>query len=189
MGTNQNQSAKNKINRSGGTGKLNKTMNITTKKISKKLFTFLPAIIFISDELIATYIRPVFGLRKFGLISNILGWLPNFNAGLGMTLLGGIIISEVVNKVKVKIEVKLKIALILFVLIMTIFLLVRHEINQIGTGLCYDIADIYATIIGSILGTLISIRYNLKPLSPQIYNHYFCTNVWAPNSSKFALCD
>jgi hypothetical protein len=164
VGTNQNQSAKNKINRSGGTGKLNKTMNITTKKISKKLFTFLPAIIFISDELIATYIRPVFGLRKFGLISNILGWLPNFNAGLGMTLLGGIIISEVVNKVKI--EVKLKIALILFVLIMTIFLLVRHEINQIGTGLCYDIADIYATIIGSILGTLISIRYNLKTPVP-----------------------
>lgn len=132
------------------------------KKNQKVLFTLLPAIIFISDELIATYVRPILGLKKYGLISNILGWLPNFNAGLGMTLLGGVILSEVVSKAKIEIRLKVKINIFLIVLIITILLLIWHEINQIGTGLHYDIADIYASIAGAILGTLISIKNALN---------------------------
>ena len=129
-----------------------------SKNINDSLFSFIPAIIFISDELIATYVRPVFGLKKYGAASTILGWLPNFNAGLGMTLLGGIIVSGIIKRTKLEVRSKVKIMSILIVLVSTLFLLIRYELNQKETGLYYDINDIYATIAASILGTLISLK-------------------------------
>ena len=129
-----------------------------SKSNNDSLFSFIPAIIFISDELIATYVRPVFGLKKYGAASTILGWLPNFNAGLGMTILGGIIVSGIIRRSKLEVSGKVKIMLKSIVLVGTLFLLIRHELNQKETGLYYDINDIYATIAASILGTLISLK-------------------------------
>ena len=129
-----------------------------SKNINDSLFSFIPAVIFVSDELIATYVRPVFGLKKYGAASTILGWLPNFNAGLGLTLLGGIIVSGIIKRTKLEVSSKVKIMSILIVLVGTLFLLIRYEINQKETGLYYDINDIYATIAASILGTLISLK-------------------------------
>lgn len=121
----------------------------------KSLFYILPALIFISNELIRTYIRPEYGKKKYELISEILGWLPNLLAGFGiMAFAVGIVvfIEELNGK---KFGQKTKIIGLFFTTLIAGTGLIIHEISQKSGGLYYDIDDIIATIVGIALGTIL----------------------------------
>ena len=121
----------------------------------KSLFYLLPAFIFISNELIRTYIRPEYGKKKYGLISEILGWLPNLLAGFGiMAFAVGIVvfIEELNSK---KFEQKLKVIGLFFTTLVSGTGLIIHEISQKSGGLYYDFDDIIATIVGIFFGIIL----------------------------------
>lgn len=121
----------------------------------KSLFYILPAFIFISNELIRTYIRPEYGKKKYGLLSEILGWLPNFLAGFGIIAfaVGIVVFIEELNGKKF--GQKAKIIGLFFTTLVAGTGLIIHEISQKSGGLYYDIDDIFATIVGIAFGIIL----------------------------------
>jgi hypothetical protein len=136
-------------------------MNKSKMTLQKGINAFLPAFIFISNELIRTYIRPIYGQTKYGMISAILGWLPNLFAGLGITLLGGLILI-LIGELKIETSIKLRIFIIVIFFIISVIGLIIHEITQKGSVLYYDVNDIWASIAGALLGCIVLLVQNLK---------------------------
>lgn len=128
------------------------------KKIAEAIFTFLPLILFATSNLIITKLRPVYGLKKYGLISDILGWLPNFISSFGFMILG-IVIFKISFQIRKKTWSKK--SGIIFSVIWTIICLlgfIINEFSQKGTRLYFDVNDIFATITGTFLGISIAYR-------------------------------
>ena len=124
-------------------------------KTKERLFYFLPPLIFLTNEAVRTYIRPIYGQKKYGIWSEILGWLPNFLAGFGIMALGiGIVLfSQNISDKTVPKKTK---TIILITLTATALTgLILHEVTQRGTGLYYDTQDIFATIAGVFLGVML----------------------------------
>jgi hypothetical protein len=121
-----------------------------------KLILFLPALILILNELIRSFLRPVYGQRKYGLLSDVLGWLPNFLASLGFMSIGIVLIIIVQDASGKSVPKKYKILLSFAFTIIGLTGFLLHEMTQKGTGLTFDVADIYATIAGISLGVLIT---------------------------------
>lgn len=124
-------------------------------KTKKRLFYILPAFIFILNEAIRTYIRPVYGQKKYGLLSEILGWLPNLLAGLGILSLGISLILLLQDIKDETIAKKTKLFLLIVISFASLTGLILHEITQKGTGLYYDLQDILASIAGVGLGCIL----------------------------------
>jgi hypothetical protein len=128
-----------------------------------RLILFLPALILILNELIRTFLRPIYGQTKYGLLSDILGWLPNFLAPFGFMSIA-IVIVIIMQDASGKPVSKKFIILLSFVFIiigLTGFLL--HEIAQRGTGLTFDMADIYATLAGIFFGACLFLLLLIRP--------------------------
>lgn len=124
--------------------------NMTPQK--SKLIFLLPVLILTLNELIRTFLRPIYGQKKYGFLSEVLGWLPNFLASLSFMSIAIVTIIIMQGSSDKPISRKHKI-LFLFAssaLGLTGFLL--HEMSQKGTGLTFDVGDIYATIAGIFLG-------------------------------------
>ena len=124
-------------------------------KSQKRYYSLLPTGILICSELIRTYIRPIYGLKKFGMISEILGWLPNFLAPLGFITIGipiVILIEDISSK---QITKRQSILLLIALTVVGLLGFIGHEVTQKGTGLFYDVNDIYATCIGIFFGALL----------------------------------
>lgn len=139
------------------------------KKIQETIFSFSPLILFATSNLIITKIRPVYGLKKFGIISDILGWLPNFVSSFGFMLLG-IVIFKISFQIRKKNWSKKN--GIIFSTIWTIICLLGFTINEFsqkGTKLYFDVNDIFATIASTFLGSIIAYRQliNVKQIQHQ----------------------
>ena len=121
----------------------------------KRFFSLLPILLIVGNELVRTYIRPLYGKEEFGLLSVILGWLPNFLAPLAFMTLGillVILLQDLLNKpITRRVSLFLLGVFILFGLVGFI----GHEVTQKGTGLFYDVHDIYATLGGLFVGSVI----------------------------------
>ena len=124
-------------------------------KTKERLFYFLPPLLFLTNEAVRTYIRPIYGQKKYGIWSEILGWLPNFLAGLGIMALGigMVLFSQSISDKTVPKKTKTIILIALTAIALTGLIL--HEITQKGTGLYYDNQDIFATIAGVFLGVVL----------------------------------
>ncbi|RZL44798.1 MAG: hypothetical protein EOP00_18985 [Pedobacter sp.] len=123
-------------------------------KTTSRIFQFLPAIVFIGNELIRTYLRPIYGQKKYGIISHILGWLPNLLAGFGIiTLVISVIILVQMLDAKA-LSIKLKWLILIVCAFVSLAGLILHEVFQKNTGLHYDVQDIIASIAGVVLGVV-----------------------------------
>ena len=131
-------------------------------KRRKKIIVFLPAVIFISNEFIRTYIRPVYGKKEYGLLSDILGWLPNYLAAFGIVSTA-IVVVQVLESVGKTLAKKQKMKVLIGVSFIALLGLIGHEFGQKGSGLFYDIEDIYATIAGTLTGDLLYYLLIIKP--------------------------
>lgn len=132
-------------------------------KSQKRFFSVLPAIILISSELIRTYLRPVYGLKKYGVISEILGWLPNFLAPLGFITIGitvVILMEDISSKQFTKQQ---SILLLMALSVVGLLGFIGHEVTQKETGLVYDVNDIYATCVGTLFGALLFYWTIIRP--------------------------
>ncbi|ETZ22203.1 hypothetical protein [Pedobacter sp. V48] len=135
-----------------------------------RLILFLPALILIMNELIRTFLRPIYGRREYGLLNEILGWLPNFLAPLAFMSMAIVIIILVEGSSGKLVSKKSKLLLIFAFAIIGLTGFLVHEITQKGTGLTFDVNDIYATIAGVFVGAylfyLILLKNKYKP-APQ----------------------
>ncbi|AOM80442.1 hypothetical protein [Pedobacter steynii] len=127
-----------------------------------KVIFFLPALIFITSELIRTLLRPIYGQRKYGLLSEILGWLPNFLAPLGFMSVAIAIIILAQSSSDKTISKKFKLLLLFAFTIIGLVGFLLHEMTQKGTGLTFDVNDIYATVAGVWLGVYLFYFFLLK---------------------------
>jgi len=123
-------------------------------KTTSRIFQVVPALVFIGNELIRTYVRPIYGQKKYGILSEVLGWLPNLLAGFGIITLAiaVIILVQIIDTKALSTRMKW------LVLILSAFIalagLILHEVFQKNTGLYYDIQDIIASITGVALGMI-----------------------------------
>lgn len=120
----------------------------------KSIFFFIPISIFVLNEVIREYLRPVYGQQKYGWISSVLGWLPNFLAAWGVIALGASVLLMIYEFSTVRFSRRAIMLYVASVNFVALTGLIIHEVAQKGTGLHYDIQDIYATIIGVITGNL-----------------------------------
>lgn len=123
-------------------------------KTTSRIFQFLPAIIFIGNELIRTYLRPIYGQKKYGIISHVLGWLPNLLAGFGMMTLAISVIILVQMLDAKTLSTKMKWLVLTVCAVVSLAGLILHEIFQKNTGLHYDVQDILASIAGVAIGVV-----------------------------------
>jgi hypothetical protein len=126
-------------------------------RLKSNLIVLLPTAIFIINELTRTFIRPTYGQRKYGLLSDILGWLPNFLGSLGFMTIAIVLVPMWQGLFNKPISKQQKVLLLLAFTIIGLLGFLLHEITQKGTGLFYDVADIYATLAGIFSGGLIYI--------------------------------
>lgn len=106
-------------------------------------------------KLIRTFIRPVYGKSEYGIISTILGWLPNFLAAFGIISLGVLLLMILMyaeDAKKKHIPKKHQLIVLTITFAIALIGLLVHEVTQKGTGLYYDINDIYVTIAGCLAG-------------------------------------
>lgn len=135
-----------------------------------RLILFLPALILIMNELVRTFLRPIYGRREYGLLSETLGWLPNFFAPLAFMSIAIVIIILVEGSSGELVSKKSKLLLLFAFAIIGLTGFLVHEITQKGTGLTFDVNDIYATIAGVFVGVylfyLILLKKKYKPAQP-----------------------
>jgi H+/Cl- antiporter ClcA len=132
-----------------------------TRQKSKLIF-FLPALILILNELIRTFLRPIYGRRKYGLLSETLGWLPNFLAPLGFMSMAIVTVILVEGSSDKLVSKKSKLLLLFAFTIIGLTGFLVHEMTQKGTGLTFDVDDIYATVAGVFLGAYLFYLVLLK---------------------------
>lgn len=125
-----------------------------------------PAITLLTTELIRVFIRPIYGQAKFGIVSTILGWLPNFLGSLGYMLLCNLTIAMLVNTSGKNLSKKNLITLLLGFTVFGLIGFTVHELNQDGKRLFYDINDVYASIAGILVGTIFYSLTLLKSSNP-----------------------
>jgi len=124
-------------------------------KRNKNIFFLLPIILIFGNELIRTFIRPKYGKKEFGLISEILGWLPNFLAAFGFLTMGISLIIIAQDVSQKQLTKKQGYLMLIVLVIIGLIGFLGHELTQKGTGLVYDVNDIYATIVGIALGSFL----------------------------------
>lgn len=120
-------------------------------KNSKKIALYLlPTLVFVANELIRTFIRPLGSVQNNETLSTIFGWLPNFLAGFGMMTFSIFLLTF--EELKIALTPKIKIFTLIALAVIALAGLIWHEVTQKGTGLHYDVNDIWATIAGVALG-------------------------------------
>ena len=123
--------------------------------IKFKFLSYTTAFLMCLIEIIRTFIRPIYGKKEFGNISYVLGWLPNYLAGLTLVLLGAMLIKPFIENQDINRINKIKNIYMLIVSVLSLAGLILWEIEQKTSNLYYDINDIYASIFGVICGYVI----------------------------------
>lgn len=117
-----------------------------------KLVFFLPISILILNELIRTFLRPIYGQRRYGLLSEILGWLPNFLGSISLMSIAIVIVIIIQGSSDKPLSRKYKVLILFAATVIGLTGFILHEMSQKRTGLIFDISDIYATVAGIFFG-------------------------------------
>jgi hypothetical protein len=117
-----------------------------------KLIFFLPISILMLNELIRTFLRPIYGQRRYGLLSEILGWLPNFLGSISFMSIAIVIVTIIQGSSDQPLSRKYRVLFLFAAIVIGLTGFILHETSQRRTGLTFDISDIYATVAGIFLG-------------------------------------
>lgn len=117
---------------------------------------FAPLLVFSMLDVVRGVLRPRFGTAEHGLTSDILGWLPNYLAGLGFVLLVNATLSLVDALGGLPVLTRYRGWLIGLAAVASAAGLCAWELAQIGGNLVFDVADIWASIGGATTGWLIA---------------------------------
>ena len=118
---------------------------------------FAPLIVFSLLDVVRGVLRPRFGAAEHGLISDILGWLPNYLAGLGFVLIVLATLSLVDVLGGAPVLTRYRGWLIGSAAVAAAAGLTAWELAQLEGNLVFDVADIWASIGGAATGWLIGL--------------------------------
>jgi uncharacterized membrane protein len=122
------------------------------RKKQQYFLYFSPLIIFFANDFVRNNLRPKYGADKYELLSVILGWLPNYLAGLGFVLLG-LAAAKLISEInKRRISHKHLLWFVTLVSVISAAGLIWWEFEQKSGKLIYDMNDIFATIGGVLSG-------------------------------------
>lgn len=123
---------------------------------------FAPLIVFSVLDVVRGVLRPRFGTAEHGLISGILGWLPNYLAGLGFVLIVLATLSLVDALGGAPVLTRYRGWLIGSASLAAAAGLIGWELAQLDGNLVFDVADIWASIAGAATGWLIALAQRDK---------------------------
>ena len=118
---------------------------------------FAPLIVFSMLDVVRGVLRPRFGAAEHGVISGILGWLPNYRAGLGFVLIVLATLSLVDALGGAPLLTRYRGWLIGSATVAAAAGLIAWELAQLEGNLVFDVADIWASIGGAATGWLIAL--------------------------------
>ncbi len=134
-------------------------MNKLFKSKNYQTLESIGFIAFITTILVQNFIRP--NSKDYDeIIKQLLGVLPNFLAGIGMSMAIFIYNNGYFEKIKLNPEKRMLASVILSILGLTLW-----EYIQIFAYRPFDINDVIATIVGSLLSAVLiylNIKYNKK---------------------------
>ncbi len=134
-------------------------MNKLFKSKNYQTLESIGFIAFITTILVQNFIRP--NSKDYNeIIKQLLGVLPNFLAGIGMSIAIFIYNNGYFEKIKLNPEKRMLASVILSILGLTLW-----EYIQIFSYRPFDINDVIATILGSLLSAVLiylNIKYNKK---------------------------
>ena len=120
----------------------------------RRILLFVPATALLLNELIRSVVRPVYGRSRYGLLSTVLGWLPNLLAPFAWVAMG-LVLVLLLQSSRQPLARKWRWWLLLLVVASGLLGFIQHEFAQCGSGLYFDYNDIWATVAGTALGALL----------------------------------
>ncbi len=121
-------------------------------KPQKYIISFLPAAIFLFNQILIMFIRPIIPANRFELLSEIFGWLPNYLASVGFVLMSMLLLI-IIKELKLdKKYARYYNIYMIFISVIALFGFIWWENQQKNNSMIYDLKDIYATVCGVITG-------------------------------------
>ena len=122
-------------------------------KSNRMAFLYLlPAAVFFGNSLVIEGLRPAFRSGSHPYLAFVLGWMPNYLAGLGFMVLGVAILALVGDLTRDTRLPGLAHPFMLLIAAVSLLGLIGWEIAQLSGKLVFDVHDILASVGGVLSG-------------------------------------
>jgi hypothetical protein len=122
------------------------------KSKARAVLYLLPAVVFFGNSLVIEGLRPAFRSGSHPYVAFVLGWMPNFLAGLGFMVLGAAILAFAWDLTRDARLPGLAHPFMLLVAAVSSLGLVGWEFAQLSGRLVFDVHDLLATVGGVLTG-------------------------------------
>ena len=122
------------------------------KSNRRALIYLLPAMVFFCNSLVIEGLRPAFRSGSHPYLGFVLGWMPNYLAGLGFMVLGVAILALAGDLTGDPRLPGLAHPFMLLMAAVSLFGLIGWEFAQLSGRLVFDVHDILATVGGVLSG-------------------------------------
>lgn len=122
------------------------------KSKARALLYLLPAAIFFGNSLVTEGLRPAFRSGAHPHLAFVLGWMPNYLAGLGFMVLGAALLALAGDLTRDARLPGLAHPFMLLTAAVSLVGLIGWEFAQLSGGLVFDVHDILATVGGVLTG-------------------------------------
>lgn len=122
------------------------------KSKARAFLYLLPALVFFGNSLVIEGLRPAFRSGAHPYVVFVLGWMPNYLAGLGFMVLGAAILAFAGDLTRDARLPGLAHRFMLLVAAVSLIGLIGWEFAQLSGRLVFDVHDILATVGGVLTG-------------------------------------
>lgn len=122
------------------------------KSNRRAVIYLLPAMVLFCNSLVIEVLRPAFRSGAHPYLAFVLGWMPNYLAGLGFVVLGAALLALAWDLTRNARLPGLAHPLMLLLAAVSLLGLIGWEFAQLSGRLVFDVLDILATVGGVLTG-------------------------------------